>query len=44
VDVDAARKQAISYAAYNIILHRFVTGPAEWGRGEPPRWPTFASK
>jgi Domain of unknown function (DUF6851) len=32
-DVDAARKQAISYAAYNIILHRFVTGPAGVGPG-----------
>jgi hypothetical protein len=26
-DVEAARHQAISHAAYNVILHRFVTGP-----------------
>ncbi len=32
-DVDAARKEAISHAAYNIILHRFVTGPAGVGPG-----------
>src|SRR5712675_1902628 len=32
-DVDGARKQAISYAAYNIILHRFVAGPAGVGPG-----------
>jgi uncharacterized protein DUF6851 len=33
VDVESARKQAVSYAAYNIILHRFVTGPAGVGPG-----------
>src|SRR5436190_5215379 len=33
VDVDAARKQAMSYAAYDIILHRFVTGPGGVGPG-----------
>jgi hypothetical protein len=27
-DVEQARHEAISYAAYNIILHRFYTGPA----------------
>jgi hypothetical protein len=33
VDIEAARKEAISYAAYNLILHRFVTGPAGVGPG-----------
>lgn len=33
VDVAAARNEAISYAAYNLILHRFVTGPAGVGPG-----------
>ena len=33
VDVEAARNEAISYAAYNLILHRFVTGPAGVGPG-----------
>ena len=32
-DIDAARNEAISYAAYNVILHRFVTGPAGVGPG-----------
>jgi hypothetical protein len=32
-DVEAARNEAISYAAYNVILHRFVTGPAGVGPG-----------
>src|SRR5688572_17992247 len=32
-DIDAARREAISYAAYNVILHRFVTGPAGVGPG-----------
>jgi hypothetical protein len=27
-DIEQARHEAISYAAYNIILHRFYTGPA----------------
>ncbi|QDT73173.1 hypothetical protein I41_23620 [Lacipirellula limnantheis] len=30
----AARDEAISYAAYNVILHRFVTGPAGVGPGK----------
>ena len=33
-DITAARDQAISHAAYNVILHRFVTGPAGVGPGE----------
>src|SRR3972149_2478167 len=33
-DVTAARNEAISYAAYNVILHRFVTGPAGVGPGK----------
>ncbi len=33
VDIDTARSEAISYAAYNLILHRFVTGPAGFGPG-----------
>lgn len=33
VDMAAARNEAISYAAYNLILHRFVTGPAGVGPG-----------
>lgn len=33
VDVEAARREAISYAAYDVILHRFVTGPAGVGPG-----------
>ncbi len=32
-DVTAARNEAISYAAYNVLLHRFVTGPAGVGPG-----------
>lgn len=32
-NIDSARDEAISYAAYNIILHRFVTGPAGVGPG-----------
>ncbi len=32
-DMTAARDQAISHAAYNIILHRFVFGPAGNGPG-----------
>ena len=32
-DVVAARNEAISYAAYNLIKHRFVTGPAGVGPG-----------
>lgn len=34
VDVAAARNEAISYAAYNVIYHRFVSGPAGIGPGE----------
>jgi hypothetical protein len=33
VDIEAARNEAISYAAYNLIKHRFVTGPAGVGPG-----------
>lgn len=33
-DMTAARDEAISHAAYNIILHRFVTGPAGVGPGK----------
>lgn len=33
VDVEGAREEAISHAAYNLILHRFVTGPAGVGPG-----------
>lgn len=33
LDTDAARDEAISYAAYNLILHRFVTGPGGLGPG-----------
>jgi hypothetical protein len=32
-DVEAARREAISHAAYNIIKHRFVSGPAGVGPG-----------
>lgn len=32
-DPTAARDETISYAAYNILLHRFVTGPAGIGPG-----------
>jgi hypothetical protein len=32
-DASAAQNEAISYAAYNIILHRFVLGPAGNGPG-----------
>jgi hypothetical protein len=27
-DIEQARHEAVSYAAYNVILHRFYTGPA----------------
>ena len=33
-NVDLARNEAISHAAYNLILHRFVTGPAGVGPGK----------
>src|SRR5687767_3970336 len=33
VDLTAERNEAISHAAYSIILHRFVTGPAGVGPG-----------
>ena len=33
IDVEAARNEAISHAAYNLIKHRFVTGPAGVGPG-----------
>ncbi len=33
-DIEAARNEAISYAAYDVILHRFVTGPAGVGPGK----------
>jgi len=33
-NVEAARNEAVSYAAYNMILHRFVTGPAGVGPGK----------
>jgi hypothetical protein len=33
LDVEAARAEAISHAAYNIIKHRFVSGPAGVGPG-----------
>jgi hypothetical protein len=32
-NLETARNEAISYAAYNVILHRFVTGPAGVGPG-----------
>ena len=32
-DIELARNEAISYAAYNVIMHRFVTGPAGVGPG-----------
>ncbi|MGD9631852.1 MAG: vanadium-dependent haloperoxidase [Pirellulales bacterium] len=32
-DVESARDEAVSYAAYNLIKHRFVTGPAGIGPG-----------
>jgi hypothetical protein len=32
-DIEAARREAISFAAFNIISHRFVTGPAGVGPG-----------
>lgn len=34
LDLQAAQNEAISYAAYNVILHRFVTGPAGVGPGK----------
>lgn len=33
VDIEAGRREAISYAAYGVISHRFVTGPAGVGPG-----------
>jgi hypothetical protein len=33
-DLEAARNEAISYAAYNLIKERFVTGPAGLGPGK----------
>ncbi len=33
VDLEAAGNEAVSYAAYNLIKHRFVTGPAGVGPG-----------
>jgi hypothetical protein len=33
-NIDQAQNEAVSYAAYNIILHRFVTGPAGVGPGK----------
>ena len=33
VDVAAARNEAISFAAYNLLKHRFVSGPAGVGPG-----------
>jgi hypothetical protein len=33
-DIEAARREAISYAAYDVIMHRFVTGPAGVGPGK----------
>lgn len=33
-DITTARDEAISYAAFNVILHRFVTGPAGVGPGK----------
>ncbi len=32
-DATAARNEAISYAAYGVLMHRFVTGPAGIGPG-----------
>jgi hypothetical protein len=32
-DIDAARNEAVSYAAFNIIKHRFFSGPAGVGPG-----------
>src|SRR5262245_15483068 len=32
-NIEAARSQAISYAAYNLLKYRFVTGPAGVGPG-----------
>ena len=28
LNVESARNEAVSYAAYNLIKHRFVSGPA----------------
>ena len=33
IDVEAARREAISYAAFDVIKHRFVFGPAAGGPG-----------
>jgi hypothetical protein len=33
-DVEAARRETISYAAYDLIMHRFVSGPAGVGPGK----------
>jgi hypothetical protein len=33
-NIEQARNEAVSFAAYNIILHRFVTGPAGVGPGK----------
>lgn len=33
-DIVAARDEALSYAAYNVIKHRFATGPAGIGPGK----------
>ena len=32
-DIELARNEAVSHAAYNLILHRFVDGPAGVGPG-----------
>jgi hypothetical protein len=34
VDVEAARRETISFAAYNLISHRFVNGPGGTGPGK----------
>jgi hypothetical protein len=34
VNIELARNQTVSHAAYNLILHRFVNGPAGVGPGE----------
>jgi hypothetical protein len=34
VDISAARNEAVSHAAFNLIYHRFVSGPAGIGPGE----------
>ncbi len=43
-DIEEARNEAVSYAALNIILHRFYDGPAGIGSGRNQTRVPFASR